>query len=712
LIATGVSATRWSASDLRVAGILAVATAVAELFPLHLRHRKELETFSVGDVIWTASLMLVHGSVLVLSVVVGTLFSQIARRQRARKIIFNVAQFALAIWAAQAVYQMFGSHEPLEPAAWLGIVTAMAVYFAINETLVGSVIALAERERFTSVLLGTWRLDVLQLMGNVSLGIVAAMLWWVRPMSVVIVIIPLGLSYLAYAGWINSRRERDRVRNLYEAGQLLLDRLETDGDFGPFLELVARTFDATAACLVLSQSNRGLLYETEPGTQRTFDAEALSLPLERRLEPWLGPNSHVALVGLLQSPEGALGVERSSTLSGPEQSILESLAAQVFVKLRHSRLFAESEGRREQLEDILASTSDGIFALSEEGRVLSWNPAMVSITGISNAKAVGMIVDDALPAPKGEFCMWEGLRDKAAPSTGEQIRPLMRRGGSMTWVRYSWTRLHREGEVSHVVVARDITEELESERAKSQFIAAISHELRTPLTPLKGYLSLLASGAVDPSTNEVNEYFSSMLKQTDRLERLIDDLLDASQIESGGAIVEGRNMNVIPLVEALLREHRRQHPERVFRVHTAEREITVLADPFRLEQVLTNLLSNAIKYSAPASTIDIELRAEGPLCVVAVRDRGPGIAQSEQTRIFDQFYRIDNGNTRRTGGAGLGLFIVKQFVEAMSGRVWVESNPGDGSSFLFTLRRSREIDGDQGPEPGAKLTGMTEPQKA
>jgi two-component system, OmpR family, phosphate regulon sensor histidine kinase PhoR len=288
----------------------------------------------------------------------------------------------------------------------------------------------------------------------------------------------------------------------------------------------------------------------------------------------------------------------------------------------------------------------------------------------------------------------------------------MRRGGSMTWVRYSGTRLHREGEVSHVVVARDITEELESERAKSQFIAAISHELRTPLTPLKGYLSLLASGAVDPSTNEVNEYFSSMLKQTDRLERLIDDLLDASQIESGGAIVEGRNMNVIPLVEALLREHRRQHPERVFRVHTAEREITVLADPFRLEQVLTNLLSNAIKYSAPASTIDIELRAEGPLCVVAVRDRGPGIAQSEQTRIFDQFYRIDNGNTRRTGGAGLGLFIVKQFVEAMSGRVWVESNPGDGSSFLFTLRRSREIDGDQGPEPGAKLTGMTEPQKA
>jgi signal transduction histidine kinase len=295
------------------------------------------------------------------------------------------------------------------------------------------------------------------------------------------------------------------------------------------------------------------------------------------------------------------------------------------------------------------------------------------------------------------------------PSTGEQVLPLMRKEGAITWVRYSWRRLRREAKVTHVIVARDISEELEAERAKSQFIAAISHELRTPLTPLKGYLSLLASRVVDPSADEMSEYLSSMLKQTERLERLVDDLLATSQIESGRATVEGHQMNVIPVVEATLREQRRQHPDRDFSMRTHEERITVFADPFRLEQVLTNLILNAIKHSPLGSPIVIDLRAEGPLCVVAVHDHGPGIPRSEQNRIFDQFYRVDNGNTRRTGGAGLGLFIVKQFVEAMSGRVWVESNSGAGSTFFFTLRRLLDV--DDTPPRAASVDTLPQPSR-
>jgi signal transduction histidine kinase len=234
-----------------------------------------------------------------------------------------------------------------------------------------------------------------------------------------------------------------------------------------------------------------------------------------------------------------------------------------------------------------------------------------------------------------------------------------------------------------VVVARDVSADIQAEQAKANFIAAISHELRTPLTPLKGYLSLFASGQMAAGP-EAGESFQTMLRQADRLEHLINDLIDASQMDGGQSMIRREEADVIELVAQVVGETERELGARAVFEPLGE-PVPVVADALRVKQVLHNLVSNAIKYSPPDCPIRIEASLDDGMCVVSVTDLGCGIPAEEQSRIFDRFYKVDNGSTRTTGGVGLGLYIAKQLVESMSGRLWVRSEPGCGSTFSFSL---------------------------
>src|SRR4029077_12707062 len=225
------------------------------------------------------------------------------------------------------------------------------------------------------------------------------------------------------------------------------------------------------------------------------------------------------------------------------------------------------------------------------------------------------------------------------------------------------------------------------EQAKANFIAAISHELRTPLTPLKGYLSLFASGQLAAGP-EAGESFQTMLRQADRLEHLINDLIDASQMEGGGSMIRREEADVVELIAQVVGETERELGARTVFEPMGE-PVPVYADALRLKQVLHNLVSNAIKYSPPDCPIRIEAGVDDGMCVVSVTDIGCGIPADEQSRIFDRFYKVDNGSTRTTGGVGLGLYIAKQLVESMSGHIWVRSEPGCGSTFSFSLPLAR-----------------------
>ena len=675
------AAVHWGPDRALAAAALAVATMVGELFPLHFRHRTETETFSVTDVIWTAALLLTPGSVLLLSVVAGVLLSQVVRRLPIEKVAFNAGQFVLAMWAAELVFRLIPHGGPLESATWGAAAAGMAVNFVVNQGLMALVISLTAKEPLRAVVLDSLSLDVLLASGHVTIGIIAAVLWTLAPGGVLIAAVPVLLSHMACSGWLRSLQERDRMRDLYQAGQVLLERLETDGDFRPFLELVARMMDAETAEIVVVRDGVGYLQD------------ASGAMAELRPPPPPPDSGHLRRGhGAVQTAqigpgEGTLGVRRSRALSTTERSLLEALAAQVYVKLRHSSVFARAVAGEQELARIISSSSDGIFVTGEDGGIVSWSPAMERITGVPADAAVGSPIGDVLRSPSSEDEVWTGFAS-ARPEGGERLETgaFERPDGTVGWVRFSRSAVRGpDGEPSGVVVvARDVSADIQAEQAKTNFIAAISHELRTPLTPLKGYLSLFAAGQMSADATGSRESFGVMLRQAERLERLINDLIDASQMEIDASPTRLEEVDVVGLAAGAVAESFAGEGTPVLfepRIPSA----VVRADPLRVKQVLASLISNAVKYSPEGSPVVVETGTEDGTGVVSVRDRGEGIPAELQQRIFERFYKIDNGSTRATGGVGLGLYIAKQLVDSMGGRLWVQSTPGEGSTFSFSL---------------------------
>jgi signal transduction histidine kinase len=176
-----------------------------------------------------------------------------------------------------------------------------------------------------------------------------------------------------------------------------------------------------------------------------------------------------------------------------------------------------------------------------------------------------------------------------------------------------------------------------------------------------------------------------------------------SRIESGTPLVDSRAVELAGLVGEQVRHFSDDHPGRRITIEVPDGAVMVQADPFRLGQVVANLLSNALKYSPETSPVHVGVARDGDRALVSVQDHGEGIGLDEQERVFERFHRLRNGLTRQTGGAGLGLYIAKRFVEAMEGQLWLVSSPGNGSTFSFALpliEAGRSGTGAAGPEAG------------
>jgi signal transduction histidine kinase len=215
------------------------------------------------------------------------------------------------------------------------------------------------------------------------------------------------------------------------------------------------------------------------------------------------------------------------------------------------------------------------------------------------------------------------------------------------------------------------------------FVSLVSHELRTPLTTLTGFSEMLALRADSLDPELVSEFGHRMWRASRWLSRMIQDLLELSQIEQGSLEFEIVTTDAAKAVEDVVAVQ--AEPERrIYR--TAEADLpSVVADPVRLRQVLGNLLSNARKFSPPDSAIEIDVRRNGDRVEVAVRDHGRGIAPSHLARIFEPFVQTDPATTRAAGGLGTGLYLVKQLCRRMGAEVRVDSVEGDGSTFVVSL---------------------------
>ncbi|HSD83300.1 MAG TPA: response regulator, partial [Anaerolineae bacterium] len=244
-----------------------------------------------------------------------------------------------------------------------------------------------------------------------------------------------------------------------------------------------------------------------------------------------------------------------------------------------------------------------------------------------------------------------------------------------------------------VSVFRDITAEVEADRAKTEFISTVSHELRTPMTSIKGYADLMLIGAAGAINQNQQRFLSVIKSNADRLSILVNDLLDISRIESGRVKLELKPISVESLIDAVLTSLHGRFEEKQLMVQVALPEgdlPRVLADRDRMIQVLTNLVSNAYQYTPPGGQVTIGAHEDGELIQIDITDTGIGISPENQLKVFERFYRVDDPNVNEFPGTGLGLAIVKSLVEMHEGRIWLQSEVGKGTTFSFTLRAIQE----------------------
>ncbi len=340
----------------------------------------------------------------------------------------------------------------------------------------------------------------------------------------------------------------------------------------------------------------------------------------------------------------------------------------------------------EQLRALVQASPLSVVTMDAEGRVTLWNPASERIFGWTAQEVLGgplPAVPEEDRAEHGDLCR-RVLAGETITGSGV-VR--LRRDGTRVPVRLSVAPLAGADGVPSGVLAvmEDVSARREVERMKDEFVSIVSHELRTPLTSIRGSLGLLASGRTGPVPERGQRLLEIAIQNTDRLVRLINDILDVERMEAGLPDLAPRP------VEA--RELMRLAAEAV--AGTAEREgieVTVLpspervlADPDRIVQTLVNLVSNAVKFSPAGSEVRMEAARAGSMAVFRVSDRGRGIPAEKLDSVFERFQQVDSSDARQKGGTGLGLAVCRGIVEAHGGWIRAESVPGEGSVFTFTL---------------------------
>jgi two-component system, OmpR family, phosphate regulon sensor histidine kinase PhoR len=346
---------------------------------------------------------------------------------------------------------------------------------------------------------------------------------------------------------------------------------------------------------------------------------------------------------------------------------------------------------RAQLLAMLTSLVEGVMVLDCRGRVLQVNPALERMFDVTRMEAQGHHCSDVFRHPQLNTLVSTVLTKRM----NEEDEILLHPNGRCLHIEASVTACDRENEACAVLVFHDITELRRLEHIRKDFVANVSHELRTPLTSIKGYIEALLDGAKD-DPDISTKFLDIILKQSDRLNLILEDLLQLSKIESGQVLFKREPLQIRRVIERTLAMIKPLADKKGHRlVSFVEDDLpSVLGDEDRLTQVLSNLFDNAVKYTPEKGTITIAAHpisddAGQPATVTAVElsvtDTGMGIPEPDRPRVFERFYRVDKARSRELGGTGLGLAIVRHIVEGLGGRVWVEANTPTGSRFVVRL---------------------------
>lgn len=404
----------------------------------------------------------------------------------------------------------------------------------------------------------------------------------------------------------------------------------------------------------------------------------------------------ISLVGLIVGfVLYAIDRERNLRVLSERLTRHEVESARLSTRLEY---LTELERERDTNAALLDGSADGVAVVDADLRLMRFNRAMAELCGLADGHALGTHAPAALrfAPPAGDAFEADGhplsraLHGEAA--TGIELRVRLPEGPDR-WVSgtFSPIRDGADGPVALVLVtARDITAGKEMESRQRDFVSIVSHELRTPLTAIKGFAKTLLQrdDALKPAARR--EYLTTVNEQADRLARLVEDLLQVSRIDARQLRMECEDVDLGAMVKDLTAQFEAKWAGRDVLVE-ADDGTTVWADPRKVDEILINLIDNAIKYSPAPEPVSVRIRLVDDEVECCVIDRGFGIAPEELANLFQKFQRVVSPATRDIGGTGLGLYIVKSLVEAHGGQVWVESVPGEGSTFGFTLTSAAAV---------------------
>jgi len=405
-----------------------------------------------------------------------------------------------------------------------------------------------------------------------------------------------------------------------------------------------------------------------------------------------GEEGHVMEIGI-RSTKIKMRDENIATISNSRlQKTIVTNYGQYSMKPEYDRLkdyadkiealSRELANQRDRIQAILSSLAEGIFVLDNEGKIISLNPAAEQILQSSSAEIVGNNIDKYINVSPSELLKIMNKQD-------EDPTHIIKKHFHNKVLSLNVQSVHeREDQEGNIVLAvHDITELDRLDQMKTEFVSMVSHELRTPITSIKGYIEMILNGEAGQVNNEQHGYLEVVQNSTDKLMILVNDLLDISRIEAGRIELKLKKISLKNVIQSVINTVQKQIDEKELKVEIQmpDEDIKVLADNVRLSQILTNLISNTCKYTDKDGKISISTHPVDNFVQVDIKDNGIGISEEDQSRIFTRFFRVDNSLTRKTGGTGLGLSITKSLVEMQGGKIWVASNPGEGSTFSCTI---------------------------
>ncbi|GHC35687.1 PAS domain-containing sensor histidine kinase [Pediococcus acidilactici] len=363
------------------------------------------------------------------------------------------------------------------------------------------------------------------------------------------------------------------------------------------------------------------------------------------------------------------------------------------VRVEESQELTESERRR--LDSVLGYMTDGVLATDRRGRITIVNEMATDFLNLENDQIVGKSILDILDL-RGSVTLRDLLenQDPEVLDLSNDEQDLI--------LHASFALIQREsGFISGLVcVLHDVTEQQKIDQDRKRFVSNVSHELRTPLTSMKSYIEALVDGAwKDP--NVAPNFLKVTQEETDRMMRMINDLLNLSRMDLGTARLDKEYVNlnelfnhILDRFDMILKNGEKSEKNYTIKRDFTRRDIWVEVDTDKIQQVLDNIMNNAIKYSPDGGVITCRLVETHNHVIMSITDQGLGIPKEAISHVFDRFYRVDKARSRAQGGTGLGLAISKEVVQMHGGRIWVESREGEGSTFYISLPYEPFEEGD------------------